>query len=127
MRLVRAGLAFLVGLAPGAAPASWLRCVAIGQSTGGPFAVDTAVTNVGTVPPERLDHLKQRLSAAVTDMTPDASISSVSCATTDDQLAAEAAYSRLWSKQSKTFGWTRLSVLTPDQWLADTDYSDGAP
>jgi hypothetical protein len=126
MRVARLGCIGLVWLAPHLASAAWLRCVAIGQEKSGPFAVDTMVTNVGDLPPERLEHLKQRLRSAITGLTPNASLTSVDCAATDDQLAADHAYSRLWTKQSKTFGWTHLTVLTPDQWLADSDYNDGA-
>jgi hypothetical protein len=119
-------VAALLGLMPIAAQAAWLRCVATGTGASGNFAYDTTVTNIGKLPPARLDHLKQRLAAYVTKTEPQATGTHVDCFTTDDQVKASEQYERAWMAQVRRLGWDHLTAVTPDVWLADTDYSDGA-
>jgi hypothetical protein len=120
-------LALALGLMsfPMAAQSSWLRCIASGHDSASEFAVDTAVVNVGSVSPARVETLKQKLLSYVRKGNPDATSLQANCFVGDDQDSANAHFSRSWMAMVRRLGWANVLVITPDVWLADSDYLDG--
>jgi hypothetical protein len=118
-------LVLCLASSPLAAHASWLRCIASGRDSANEFAIDTAVVNVGDLPAGRMETLKQKLLTYVRQGNPDATGLQANCFAGDDQVSANAHFSRSWMAMVRRLGWQNVLIITPDMWLADADYLDG--
>ncbi len=103
------------------AAATWLTCGAVGTDAAGAFAVQTTSADVGALPPDRLDALKQRLAAYVAKADAGAKISGINCNTFDDVVQVNSTYSQAINATSRRYGWDHFTVVHPDEWLAAKD------
>jgi len=114
-------LALLATGAASPAGATWLYCTATGTDGTGAIEFQTTAADVGAVPAPRLTHLKQLLVAHVTKADPDARGLQADCFSFDDQLAAMSQYSRTLDATARRVGWDHVTVVAPEDWLADSD------
>jgi hypothetical protein len=114
-------LALLAAGVTSPAGATWLYCTATGTDGTGAIEFQTTAADVGDVTPPRLAYFKQRLLKHVTQANADARGMQVTCFSFDDQTAAMSDYSRSLNATSKRVGWEHVTVVAPDDWLADSD------
>ena len=114
-------LALLATGAATPAGATWLYCTATGTDSTGAVEFQTTAADVGALPQPRLVHLKQRLLAHVSQLDADAHGLQANCFSFDDQTAAMSDYSRTLNATSKRLGWDHVTVVAPEDWLADSD------
>ncbi len=108
------------GMAPQAS-AAWLHCNASGHLADGPVAYFTTVVDGGPLPPARLAVMEHTLSAYVVKADPSITAVTAKCYGFDDQVAANAHYSRLLNKGSRALGWDHMVVVEPSTWLPQSD------
>jgi hypothetical protein len=108
------------GVAPEAS-AAWLHCNASGHVADGKVAYFTTVADVGPMPPKRLAEMEHTLSAYVLKTDPRVTELASKCYAFDDQVDANAHYSRLLNKGSRSLGWDHMVVLEPSTWLPESD------
>lgn len=117
----------LAALAIGAASparATWLYCIASGTDGTGAIEFQTTAADVGAVSPQRLAYFKQRLLSRVAQLNADAHGMQANCFNFDDQLLAMSQYSHTLDVASRRLGWDHVTVVAPEDWLADSDIKD---
>jgi hypothetical protein len=117
-------LALLATGATSQASATWLYCTATGTDGSGAIGFQTTAVDVGDVPPPRLAYFKQRLLKRVTQADADARAVQADCFSFDDQLAAMSQYSHTLDTAARRLGWDHVTVVAPEDWLADSDIKD---
>jgi len=117
-------LALLATGASSPAKAAWLYCTAAGTDGTGAIAFQTTAAEVGDLKPPRLAYFKQRLLKHVTQADADARGMQANCVSFDDQLAAMSQYSHTLDTTARRLGWDHVTVVAPEDWLADSDIKD---
>jgi hypothetical protein len=108
-------------LAAGPARASWLQCVAMGNTQHGQVGYYTTLVDVGAVPEARMAILKQRLVAYAKKFEPTLTTASPTCVTYDDMATAASHYSQGLNGLSRRMGWDHVVVVQPSDWLPASD------
>jgi len=116
--------ALLAAGASSRANATWLYCTAAGTDGTGAIGFQTTAADVGAVPAQRLAYFKQRLLKHVAQANADARGMQATCFSFDDQTEAMSQYSHTLDTAARRLGWDHVTVVAPEDWLADGDIKD---